>query len=152
MIDHKFLTAHFINNEKTTVAAQWEDSEGVIREMVTEAEEGNLDWEEILTHLTLDDVYENTVKNNREQREAFESMVKGIAEGEGLTFKNLEQDEIFDIVINTITEEIDAESLFKFKLKIFDIKSVKESKDRSVKAEIRTSKNIAEAIAALSKM
>tara|TARA_B110000285_G_C14928743_1_gene516319 strand:+ start:109 stop:567 length:459 start_codon:yes stop_codon:yes gene_type:complete len=152
MIDHKFLTAHFINNEKTTVAAQWEDSDGVIREMVTEAEEGNLDWEEILTHLTLDDVYENTVKNNREQREAFESMVKGIAEGEGLTFKNLEQDEIFDIVINTITEEIDAESLFKFKLKIFDIKSVKESKDRSVKAEIRTSKNIAEAIAALSKM
>ena len=58
MKNHKFITAHFINNEKTTVLAQWAGPKDIIIETVTETEEGNLDWEEILKHVTLDKIYE----------------------------------------------------------------------------------------------
>ena len=146
-----FISARYIDEAKENIEILLKDGD-ITRPHIIEHDEASQDFKALTKLISIDELHESTVNHNREQREAFESMVKGIAEGEGLTFKNLEQDEIFDIVINTITEEIDAESLFKFKLKIFDIKSVKESKDRSVKAEIRTSKNIAEAIAALSKM
>jgi len=152
MKNHKFITAHFINNEKTTVLAQWAGPKDIIIETVTETEEGNLDWEEILKHVTLDKIYENTVNNNRENRLAFENTIKSIAEAEGLTVQSMLQDDVFDVVINTITAEIDEESLFKFKLKLFDIPAVVESKSREIKADIRKAKTITEAIAEYSKL
>jgi hypothetical protein len=152
MKNHKFITAHFINNEKTTVLAQWAGPKDIIIETVTETEEGNLDWEEILKHVTLDKIYENTVNNNRENRLAFENTIKSIAESEGLTVQSMLQDDVFDVVINTITAEIDEESLFKFKLKLFDIPAVVESKSRKIKADIRKAKTITEAIAEYSKL
>ena len=48
--------------------------------------------------------------------------------------------------------EHNEESLFRFKLKIFDIPSVKESKSRKIKADIRKATSITEAIVEFSKI
>ena len=152
MQNHKFLTAHFINNEKTTVEIQWESPEGEVIIVNTQTESDSHEWKNLLDHITIDQLHENTVAQIRQQREVFESVVKGIAEAEGLTFKNLAQDEAFDIIIDTITRKTDSESMFKFKLKMFDVPAVKECKDRTLKAEIRKAKTIAEVLAAFSKI
>jgi hypothetical protein len=152
MIDKKnFVSAKFIDNEKQTIEVLLKDGDAVYSHII-EAKDESKDFEELLKIVSLDEIHENTVNHNREQRQLFEEEVKRIAEGEGLTFKNLQQDEVFDIVINTIMEETNAEDLFKFKLKVFDIHSVKENKSRDVKAEIRKATSIAGVISAFSKI
>jgi len=151
MIDHKFLTAHFINNEKTTVASQWEDDKGIVRETVTEAEEGNPDWEEILTHVTIDEIHELTYKNIKDQRKSFEDMVMKIAEAEDLVEASRKTDEV-ELIIDIITTDvIDKEKLFKLKLSLFDMEHVKNSKARANKTALRKAETFVETIAAYSK-
>ena len=69
-----------------------------------------------------------------------------------MSFKNLKQDEIFDIIVDTLQEVIDEENLFRFKLKIFDIPSVQESKSRKIKADIRKATTMTGVIAEFSKI
>ena len=152
MIDHEFISARFADNEKTIIESSWIDKDGVTAIEVIEAKEGDWMFDQLLTVTTIDLIHENTVKFIRESREAFEDLVKDIAEKDGLTFKDLAQDEAFDLVIDTITQETDSESMFKFKLKMFDAPAVKNCKDRTLKADIRKAKTIAEVIAAFSKI
>jgi len=150
-------TAHFTNNDRTEIEVTFIAEESTKDNLVMipyyiEAKKGDLDYEWLLTKMSLEDLHEKTVNRIRSQRSDFEDSIKFIADREGLTIKSLTQDSIYDTIIDTISNDIDDESLFKFKLKIFDIKSVKSCKDRSVKAEIRKAKTISEVIAAFSKI
>ena len=152
MENYKFVTARFINNEKTTVEIQWEAEDGDIVIEITEAEDDNQTWVDLLKRITLDDIHENTIRYMREQRQLFEDTIKSIAQKEGLTVQNLEQDDIYDVIIKILNDDVDTESLFKFKLKLFDLESVKTCTDRALKAELRKSKSMGEAIGVFSKI
>jgi len=146
-----FVSARYIDEAKENIEILLKDGD-IIRPHIIEHDEASKDFKDLIKMVSVDDLHEKTVNHNREQREAFENEVKRLAEGEGLTFKNLQQDEVFDIVINTIMEVTNAEDLFKFKLKVFDVPSVKENKSRNIKAEIRKATTIAEVISAFSKI
>ena len=143
MIDHKFLTAHFINNEKTTVASQWEDDKGIVRETVTEAEEGNPDWEEILTHITLDKIHENTSNNIKEAHKEFKELVIKIATEDGLIqqVNQVEKTKLWPSLIESVfTGDDNEEDLFALKLALFEVKKIRDSKNAAVKTKLRKSK------------
>ena len=154
MNDHELVSARFTDNEKTIVEAIVNDpqSDEPPYAINIEAKDGDPTWDQLLKQITIDQLHENTVKSIRASRDDFEAAVKSIAEKEGLTLSNLKQDEVFNLVIDTILSDIDEESLFKFKLKIFDHKTVKDVSDRGIKAEIRKAKSISEVIAAFVKI
>jgi hypothetical protein len=149
--------AYFTNNERTDievllVAEESTEDNLVLIPYNIEAKAGDVDYEWLISKVDIDIIHENTFNTRRKEREDFEAAIKDIAAKEGLIFANLNQEEVFDSIIDTIQTEIDDESLFKFKLKVFDIEAVKDCKDRSVKAEIRKAKSIPEVIAAFSKI
>ena len=150
-------TAHFTNNERTDievllVAEESTDDNLVVIPYSIEAKAGDVDYEWLVSKIDIDIIHENTFNKIRKEREDFEATIKEVATKEGLIFANLNQEEVFNSIIDIIQTEIDDESLFKFKLKVFDIEAVKACKDRSVKAEIRKAKSIPEVIAAFSKI
>ena len=150
-------TAHFTNNERTEIEVLLFSEESTEDHVVLipfniEAKAGDADYEWLISKIDVELIHENTYNKIREERESFEAMVMGIAEADGLSMNSLKQDEVFDIVIDTMTKELDEESLFRFKLKIFDNKDVKDSNDRGIKAEIRKAKSIPEVIAAFLKI
>jgi glutamyl-tRNA reductase len=146
-----FVSARYIDEAKENIEILLKDGD-IIRPHIIEHDEASKDFKDLIKMVSVDDLHEKTVNHNREQREAFEESIKIIAENEGLSFKNLKQDEIFDMVIDALQEEHNEESLFRFKLKIFDIPSVKESKSRKIKADIRKATSITEAIVEFSKI
>lgn len=146
MQGYNLLTAHFSNNERTTVEVYWcDDKGGNIQVEYTEAKEGDAAWEELLTHITIDQLHENTYKHIREQNDAFEKQVLAIAKKRGLTT----DDDRFKILADTLFSELSEaelkEHLFTYKLNLFENKIIKNSKDRTGKAAIRKATSIIEA-------
>jgi hypothetical protein len=146
MQGYNLLTAHFSNNDRTTVEVYWCDDKGEdIQVEYTEAKEGDAAWEKLLTHITIDQLHENTYKHIREQNDAFEKQVLAIAKKRGLTT----DDDRFKILADTLFSELSEaelkEHLFTYKLNLFENKIIKNSKDRTGKAAIRKAKTIIEA-------
>jgi|TARA_B110000902_G_scaffold9918_1_gene12097 hypothetical protein len=138
MKNHKFVTARFINNEKTTVEIEWlNDAEDTVIE-ITEFEEDNLVWVDLLTHTTLDDIHENTIKWMREQRAVFEEVVSRIAE---LDNTNDDAKKIPGMVASLFNNIDDDDDIFALKLALFEIKGIRESKNTAMKTQLRKSTN-----------
>lgn len=138
MENHKFVTARFINNEKTTVEIEWlNDAEDTVIE-ITEFEEDNLVWVDLLTHTTLDDIHENTIKWMREQRAVFEEVVSRIAE---LDNTNDDAKKIPGMVASLFNNIDDDDDIFALKLALFEIKGIRESKNTAMKTQLRKSTN-----------
>ena len=147
-----FVSARYIDNEKKNIEILLKNDNDEVNPHIIEHDEESADFKSLVKIITVDELHESTVNHNRVQRKAFEESIKIIAENEGLSFKNLKQDEVFNIIIDTLQEAIDEESLFRFKLKIFDIPSVKESKSRKIKADIRKATTITGVITEFSKI
>ena len=151
MKDHKFITAHFNNNEKTTVTVLWESSTGEIVESVAESKEGDHQWEELLTHVTINTLQENTFAFIKQSRKDFEDLVMRIAHDDGMIAHLNKTDEV-QLLIDTITSStVDKELLFGIKLALFEIPHVKSSENRANKTALRKAENILQAITAYSK-
>lgn len=146
-----FISARYIDEAKENIEILLKDGD-ITRPHIIEHDEASQDFKALTKLISIDELHESTVNYNREQRKAFEESIKIIAENEGLSFKNLKQDEIFDIIVDTLQEVIDEENLFRFKLKIFDIPSVQESKSRKIKADIRKATTMTGVIAEFSKI
>jgi len=138
MENHKFVTARFINNEKTTVEIEWlNDAKDTVIE-ITEFEEDNLVWVDLLTHTTLDDIHENTIKWMREQRAVFEEVVSRIAQLDNIN------DDVKKIpaLVSSLFDNIDNDDdIFALKLALFEIKGIRESKNTNMKTQLRKSTN-----------
>ena len=146
------VTAHYVDEEYTNIEVLYSIGEE-IHVYVLPADPEDNDYKALVkAGWDANTLAEHTTRYKREQRRGFEAMVVGIAEADGLSINNLQQDEVFDLVIDTMTKELDEESLFRFKLKIFDNKAVKAINDRGIKAEIRKAKSIPEVIAAFLKI
>jgi len=140
MLDFKFITAHFINNEKTTVESQWEDSDKNVHIDVTEVEEGNLAWEEILKHTTLEDIHENTASNIKGQQKDFRELVMKIAKEDGLTAAPDNTKKWPKLVKTLFSDRENDEDLFALKLALFELDSIRGSANTGLKTQLRKSK------------
>ena len=149
---HEFLTAHFSDNERTIVEAYWTTPDGKeTRVEYIEAKEGDVSWEELLTHIDIDTLHELTYKNIRASDNAYKDQVMEIAKSRGMVY---DIDSINTDIYKAITAaiftpfdpEADKEKLFMFKLQLFELDQVKSSTDRIKKAELRKSKSIIEAL------
>jgi hypothetical protein len=143
MLDFKFITAHFINNEKTTVESLWKDSDENVHADVTEAEEGNLAWEEVLKHTTLDEIHENTINNIREQHKDFKELVIKIANEDGLIHQvnQVEKTKLWPSLIEAVfNNKENDEDLFALKLALFEVETIRGSTNAAVKTKLRKSK------------
>lgn len=147
-------SAHFSNNERTTVAVYWCDDKGEdIQVEYTEAKEGDAAWEELLTHITIDQLHENTYKHIREQSELFENLAISIAKKNGLVYDiNTDKGSALKVVAETLFRQYNEdelkEYLFTYKLNLFENEVIKNSKDRTGKAAIRKATSIVEATVA----
>lgn len=149
----KFITARFTNNDRTTVEATWEDESGELVSTYHEAIEGDAAWEEILTHIDIDTLHENTYNYIRDTQDAFKQQVIQYAKEAGMIFDiKTGESSAYQVLINKLFEDFDEEKhkeeLFVVKLQLFEQPAIKQSKDRKKKADLRKAKTIREAIKA----
>ena len=87
MKDHKFVTAHFIDEQRMNVQSYWlnEETSDII-ENITEVKKCNAAWDELLTHITIDKIHENTYENIRASDLAFKDLVVDIAKERNLVY------------------------------------------------------------------
>ena len=149
--EHKFLSAHFTDNARTTVEVEWEAPDGKIRVEYIMAEEDNVNWKNLLEHISIDDLHEATYKHIREQNDIFEDSIIKIAKERGLIhdLNEIRNQNIHKLIIDTIfgafDEEKDKERLFLYKLKLFELEKIKKSKKDSLKKKLRQAKTVIEA-------
>ena len=147
---HEFVRAHFSNNERTTVESFWTDGK-VERVEYIEAKDGDPNWENLLTHINIDDLHEATYKHIREQNDIFEDSIIKIAKERGMIhdLNEIQNQSIHKLIIDTIfgafDEEKDKERLFLYKLKLFELEKIKKSKKDSLKKKLRQAKTVIEA-------
>ena len=64
MKNHTLIYARFMDNERTTIQAQWSDNDNpeTIRETYIMADESDVEYERLLNLIDLEQIHENTVK------------------------------------------------------------------------------------------
>jgi len=148
----KFIRAHFGNNERTVVKAYYADDEGNQIPYVISAEDGNPQWKKLLKHITIDELHESTHEYIRQSQEDYESEVMAIAKKRGMLLEFDEKNsdsykKLLDIIfIEDENEQTAKESLFAFKLALFEFDAIKNSTDREAKAKIRKAVNTIDAL------
>ena len=154
----EFLTAYFANNERTVAKAIYVNDEGNEVPFIVSAEDGNPQWEKILEKLSLDQLHENTYKYIKQSEEDFKAQVMSIAKDRGMLIdideRNTDaQKRLLDIIFNPDEDEKQRkESLFTFKLALFEFEAIKNSGDRETKAEIRKAEDLIGALEAAIKI
>ena len=147
----KFITARFSNNERTTVEVTWEDPEENLVATYHEAIEGDAAWEEILTHIDIDTLHENTYKYIKSTQEAYRKQIIEIAKQDGLLYEiDTHESGVYKVLIEKLFSdfdpEVNKEDLFMIKLRIFEQDAIKTSKNRNKKSALRKAKTIREAV------
>lgn len=150
--DYKFVDAYFTNNDKTIVEVIWHDENQELHVEVIEAKDGDKAWERLLEYIAIDDLHEATYKYIKRSEENYKREVMTIAKEQGMIL-NLETlntgfcKKLLDtIFIKDENEKTAKESLFAFKLALFEFDAIKNSTDREAKANIRKAVNIIDAL------
>ena len=146
---HDFVRAHFTNDERTTVESFWTDG-NVERVEYIEAKDGDVNWENLLTHIDIDALHEATYKHIKEQNEYFEDSVIKIAKERGLIYDFDEQNTdvykaFVQVLFGNFDPERDKEKLFLYKLQLFELDAIKKTKSKIKKKNLRQAKSIIEA-------
>lgn len=158
--DHKVHFAHFTNDNKDTVRiemvdpvlnAETDDDDVQLIEYTCEAKEGDPDFDALLRQITIDDLHEMTVNYIRNERDRFESTVLQIAHEQNIiqTIEPITSniwESMTDLIFVDFDEDRSKEQLFMFKLKLFEVPEIKNSKNRAMKAKLRKSKDFIDAL------
>jgi len=141
----KFVSAYFKDNDRKNVLSYWEDpdSPGDLIEIVVEANEDDSEWRELLRHIALDEIHENTWSYIKESEQALKDQVIDIAKDNGWLI-NMDDGGtsdfhkiLADMIFDPYDEEIHKEKLFFFKLQLFEKDFMKNSKDKEGKKKVR---------------
>ena len=155
MENHDFVTARFTNNDRTTVMARWKsrtetDANGnpIYRNENMLAEDNNALYKNVLKHISVDRLHENTVNWARAESEEYDKMIENLALQRGEIVDHQDETTFINRLMEVIdiNHEADKESLFKCKLAVFEVPQVKESQDRALKTELRKAKSFREVI------
>ena len=103
---HDFLTAHFCNNERTTVESYWVTPDGKeTRVEYIEAKEGDPNWENLLTHIDIDALHEATYKHIKNTQKAFEDEAIQIAKDQGILQDFQDKNVINNAIVKILFEQ-----------------------------------------------
>jgi len=145
-----YQNAYFTDVDKSVIRIEWLDGKELVEETIP-FDENFHRYQELLNHITLDQLYENTHNNNKNQRKLFEEMVFSIAEREGLIEHQTQSNDI-DVFMDCILKYTeDKEFLFKLKLKMFELDKLKESSNRTAKSQLRKAQTIVDTLNAFDK-
>lgn len=146
-----FITASFIDNERKNIEILLKDDEETkVYPYILEYNPDNPICKELLEICSLDQLHENTYQKKKDERKDFESMIKRVAQKEGLIKRIIENVDsefmtlMMDFLLSNKKEHIDR--LFNFKIFLFEKDIVKNCKDESKKTAIRKSKTPLEAL------
>tara|TARA_Y100000294_G_scaffold51066_1_gene48093 strand:- start:18 stop:506 length:489 start_codon:yes stop_codon:yes gene_type:complete len=145
-----YITAHFIDNERKNIEVILkDDDETKVYPYILEYNPDNPICKELLKVCSLDELHENTWEKKKVERKDFESMVKRVAQKEGLIKKIIESIDsefmtlMMDFLLSGKQEHIDR--LFNFKIFLFEQDIVKHAEENK-KTAIRKSKTPLEAL------
>ena len=146
-----YITAHFIDNERKNIEVILkDDDETKVYPYILEYNPDNPICKELLKVCSLDELHENTWEKKKVERKDFESMVKRVAQKDGLLKKIIESVDsefitlMMDFLLSDKKENIDR--LFNFKIYLFENDMVKNYKDENKKTAIRKAKTPLEAL------
>lgn len=149
---HDFVDAYFTDNERTVVETIWySPDENTYRTHVVKAEEGNKQWEALLTKINIDDLHERTYKKIKEQDESLKESIIAVATERGLIYDvDVVSSDMYNALVRVLFDDFDAEEhkekLFMMKLKLFEYPVIQRSKNNSLKSELRKAKTPMEAV------
>ena len=154
--NYKFLTARFVNDERTHIEATWLDDNGTTHADVCEAKEGEYTYDKVLKEISIDQLHENTFKYIKNSQINFENQLLEIGKERGMIV-DLNDDMksnvctlVTKFLFHPIENDKDGkklkERLFAFKLAVFENESVRKSQDRELKAKLRKAESIEQVI------
>ena len=154
MIDpKKIYTAHFIDNEQTTLEVLLGTEEtGVFENMVIPYDLTEDNCKSVLGIIDMDKLQENTYQRKKSESEALMALAVNAAKEEGRQnvdpkyYTDLDKKEYYQKLIDFLLEENEEsiEDLFAFKIALFDTEKVKNA-TKAKKSKIRKAKTALEA-------
>jgi|TARA_R100000081_G_C4728771_1_gene122215 hypothetical protein len=152
----KLHNAYFFDNDRTIIRTIYHDDEH--REIIRDipAQEDNAQYKKFMIemekHGGIDALHERTFAYLRETQDAFEKQVIAIGKQKGMLFDgDVLNTDVYKLICNTIFKENEnekevKEQLFMFKLALFEQDIIRESDNRELKAELRKSKTLLDAL------
>jgi len=154
----KLHDAYFFDNDRTVIKAIYRDKDNneIVRHIP--AQESNKKYQAFMNDMetisgdtsAIDKLHERTMNYLRESQSDFEEKVITIAKERGLVhdIDNVSTD-VYKIVAASLFKDFDGEkekqSLFLYKLTLFEMDFVKDCDDRDLKKELRKSKTLIDA-------
>lgn len=154
----KLHDAYFFDNDRTIIRTIYHDDEH--REIIRDipAQESNGQYRKFMLEMEklggIDALHERTFAYLRETQDAFEKQVIAIGKERGMLFDgDVLNTDVYKLFCNTMfdtstTEKQEKERLFMFKLALFEQEIIRESQNRELKAELRKSTTLLEALKA----
>jgi len=157
ILEKQFVTAHFIDNNRTQIEVITLESNNSNNQISTIIEyDINHPWcQELLKVCDLDTLHENTWNKINREKNAFEQSILKIARDQGLVYDIHKSETKFHIAMLNFLfdyEDKDKEDLFAFKLASFELDVVKNCKDKDQKAAIRKSQTPLDVVKAISEI
>ena len=152
----KLHDAYFFDNDRTIIRTIYHDDEH--REIIRDipAQENNAQYRKFIVemeeHGGLDALHERTFAYLRETQDAFEKQVLTIGKEKGLLYDaDVQNTDVYKLFCNTMfdktsSEKQEKERLFMFKLALFEQDTIRESDNRQLKADLRKSTTLLEAL------
>ena len=148
---YTFVDARFSNDQRTMVKSFWTDGNET-QEQTIEAKDGDANWIDLLTHINIDQLHENTYAYIKATQRAFEQKAIQIAKDKGILKdyqdKSVVNDVMMEMLFNKDETGETKNTLFVFKLKLFELDFVKNCKTRELKSSLRKAENIRQALKA----
>jgi len=142
-----FVGANFIDNERTfiEVLLNMDHTEELhLTPYTIEADENNLDFQDLMRLTTMDKLHEDTWNIKKAESEAFIETAKAIMKDSGLLENetNLSKTKMFPSVVEAIFSNMTNEDhLFALKLALFELQDIRESDNVVAKTALRKAQN-----------
>lgn len=151
MDNHKFVHAYFSNNDRTVVEAVWQNNDGKkVISHIDAIRTKSYAWKQLLKHITIDQLHQNTYQRIRTMDEQFKEQVFQIGRERGLLLDidDIQTDGykvVTKVLFNKFDPETDKEKLFLYKLQLFEVPEIRDSKKKTLKTKLRQAPTLLEA-------
>ena len=138
------IGAYFIDDDRKNieVLTTSEDKKQVIP-FIMPFDENNPSFKELTSIITVDDLHENTYQKKKAEQKIFEQKVIEIAKKDGLMLDDTRIDSnSYNKLVKAVFEQGENEDqLFALKIALFELPTIRDSKDEELKKKLRQTKN-----------
>ena len=138
------IGAYFIDNDRKNieVLTTSEDKKQIIPTILP-FDENNHMFKELTSVVSVDQLHENTYQKKKDEQKIFEQKVIEIAKKDGLMLDDTRIDSnSYNKLVKAVFEQGENEDqLFALKIALFELPSIRDSKDEELKKKLRQTKN-----------